>query len=110
MVAVVAAQVDLSVDRIMEALLVVELVARHGLRYLVGDHVDIRVIRGERAFDLRIGPLEEGGASNVVQDSDIPVVGSVVERLANDVRVEKARTEDIDCEYPRAQARPPERG
>jgi anti-sigma regulatory factor (Ser/Thr protein kinase) len=98
-IAVVAAQVDMSVERVMEALLVVELVARHSLRYLVGDHVMIRVTRGEAAFDLRVGPLEQGAARNVVQDTEIPVVGSVVERLADDVRAEKARAEDIDCEY-----------
>ena len=98
-VAVVAAQVDMSVERVMEALLVVELVARHGLRYLIGEHAKIRVTRGEGSLDLRLGPLEKGGARNVVQDSDVPVVGSVVERLADDVRVEKVRHGDIDCEY-----------
>ena len=98
-VAVVAAQVDMSVERVMEALLVVELVARHGLRHLVGDRVEIRVTRGERSFELRLGPLEEGGACRVVRDSEVPVVGSVVQRLADDVRIEKERVEAIDCEY-----------
>ncbi len=98
-VAVVAAQVDMSIERVMESLLVVELVARHGLRYLIGDHLHIRVTRGEGSFELRLGPLEEGGALNVVKDSDVAVVGSVIERLANDARLEKARAEDVDGEY-----------
>ncbi len=98
-VAVVAAQVDMSVERVMEALLVVELVARHGLRYLVGEHLKIRVIRGEGSFDLRLGPLEERGALRVVKDTDVPVIGSVVQRLTEDVRVEKVQAEGVDCEY-----------
>ncbi len=98
-VAVVAAQVDMSIERVMEALLVVELVARHGLRYLVGEHVKIRVTRDEGSFDLRLGPLEESGALRVVKDTDVPVVGSVIQRLSEDVRVEKAEAEGIDCEY-----------
>ena len=98
-VAVVAAQVDMSVDRVMESLLVVELVARHGLRYLVGDHAHVRLVRTEGAFDLRVGPFEEGGALAVVRDSEVPVIGSVVERLADDIQVERARVEDVDCEY-----------
>jgi anti-sigma regulatory factor (Ser/Thr protein kinase) len=98
-VAVVAAQVDMSVERVMEALLVVELAARHGLRYLVGEHVKIRVTRGEGSFDLRLGPLEENGALRVVKDTDVPVVGSVIQRLTEDVRVEKAQAEGINCEY-----------
>lgn len=97
--AVVGAQVDMSVERVMEALLVVELVARHGLRYLVGEHVQIRVIRGQGFFDLRVGPLEEGGGQNVVRDSDVPVVGSVVDRLADDVHVEQTKVDDVDCEF-----------
>jgi serine/threonine-protein kinase RsbW len=98
-VAVVAGQVDMSVERVMEALLVVELVARHSLRYLVGDHTDVRVVRTPGAFELRVGPLEQDGALAVVRDSEVPVVGSVVERLVDDVRVESARVEDVDCEY-----------
>jgi len=98
-VAVVAAQVDMSVERVMEALLVVELAARHGLRYLIGEHAEIRVTRGAACFDLRLGPLEGGGARRALEDSDVPVVGSVVERLADDVRVEQGRAHGIDCEY-----------
>ena len=98
-VAVVAAQVDMSVDRVMESLLVVELVARHGLRYLVGDHAEVRLVRTLGAFDLRVGPFEEGGAMAVVHDSEVPAIGSVVERLADDIGVERARVEEIDCEY-----------
>lgn len=98
-VAVVAAQVDMSVERVMETLLVVELVARHGLRYLVGDHVEIRVGRGDGAVSMRVGPLELGGASSVVRDSEVPVVGSVVERLADEVLIEEGRVDDLDCEY-----------
>ena len=98
-VAVVAAQVDMSVERVMESLLVVELVARHGLRYLVGDHADVRLVRTDGAFELRVGPLEENGALAVVRDTAVPVVGSVVERLADDIRVEHGRAENIDCEY-----------
>jgi serine/threonine-protein kinase RsbW len=98
-VAVVAAQEDMSVERVMESLLVVELVARHGLRYLVGDHVDVRVTRAAGAFELRVGPLEQSGALAVVRDSEVPAIGSVVERLADDVRVEQAEVDGVDCEY-----------
>ena len=87
-VAVVAAQVDMASDRVIEALLIAELVARHALRHLIGDRVRIEIERNGRAFELRVGPLEEGGGDAVVASSDVPVVGPVVERLANEVRVE----------------------
>jgi hypothetical protein len=89
----------MSVERVMESLLVVELVARHGLRYLVGDHVDVRVTREAGAFQLRVGPLEQSGALAVIRDSEVPAVGSVVERLADEVQVEQCSVDGVDCEY-----------
>ena len=100
LVAVVAAQADLPVDRMMEALLVVELVARNGLRHLVGDRARIRISpEDDGAFELRVGPLEERGADAIVADSEVPVVGPVVQRLADGLRVEHEQVEDADCEY-----------
>ena len=87
-VAVVAAQQDMPSDRMVEALLVAELVARNALRYLVGDHAEIGLTMTDGGFELSVGLLEPGGAQAVVDDSEVPVVGSVVERLVNDVRIE----------------------
>ena len=88
LVAVVAAQADLPSDRMVEALLVTELVARHALRHLVGDEIEITVDRSGYAFELWVGPLEVGGADQVVASTEIPAVGSVVERLSDGVRTE----------------------
>ena len=90
LVAVVAAQADLPTDRLVEALLIAEITARHALRHLIGEEIEIGLDRQGDAFELSVGPLEEGGAERVVADSEIPVVGSVVERLADGVRTEQA--------------------
>lgn len=81
LVAVVAAQLDLPSDRVVEALLVAELVARSGLRYLTGDTARVTISPADGGFELRVGPLEKGGAQSAVEDSDVPVVGRVLERL-----------------------------
>jgi len=99
LVAVVAAQADMPVDRMMEALHVAELLARHGLPRLVGDRVRIRIARDGDAFALRLGPLEEQGAAATVRDSEVPVVGSLLERLSDGVRVEHEPADGLDCEY-----------
>ena len=82
LVGVVAAQLDLPSDRVVEALLVAELVARNALRYLVGDTANVSIRPADGGFELRVGPLEDGGAQAAVDDSDVPVVGRVIERLA----------------------------
>lgn len=87
-VAVIAAQTEMPSDRLVEALLVVELAARHSRHYLVGKHIKLSLERLERGFDLRLGPLRPGGASALVHESELPVVGPVIERLSNGVAVE----------------------
>jgi len=99
LVAVVAAQADMPSDRLMEGLLVAELVARYGLRYLVGERVKIRVDRFGQGFELRVGPLEPGGAEAVVNESEVPGIGSVVERLADSVRTETEHVDGVEAEF-----------
>jgi len=88
LVAVVAAQRDMSSERVMEGLLLAELVARNALRYLIGDKVAVHIDLVGEGFELRVGPLEPGGAQAVIDDSEVPVIGSVLERLADEVRVD----------------------
>lgn len=84
--AMTGAQTDLTPDRIMEALLVVELIVRHAHGRLLGDKMEVRLDRLGHGFELRVGPLERDGAAAVVHDADVPVLGSLIERLADRVR------------------------
>ncbi len=88
LVAIVAAQLDMSSERVIEALLLAEVVARNALRYLIGEEAEVRIEHVGNGFELCVGPLEAGGGQAVVSDSEVPVVGSVVEALANSVSVE----------------------
>ena len=87
-VAVIAAQTDMPSDRLVESLLVVELAARHSRRYLVGEHIKLSIERLDRGFDLRLGPLVPEGALALVRESELPVVGPIIERLSDGVGVE----------------------
>lgn len=87
-VAVIAAQTDMPSDRLVESLLVVELAARHSRQYLVGEHIELSLDRLEHGFDLRLGPLVEDGALSLVGESELPVVGPVIERLSDGMAVE----------------------
>jgi serine/threonine-protein kinase RsbW len=87
-VAVIAAQTDMPSDRLVESLLVVELAARHSRHYLVGEHIQLSLERRDRGFDLRLGPLVPDGAFALVRESDLPVVGSVIERLSDAIAAE----------------------
>ena len=94
LVAVVAAQRDMPSDRLVEALLVAELVARNALRYLIGDRAQVSIGPSNGGFELRVGPLEAGGAEAAVSDSDVPVVGPVIARLADSTDTEPTNGEE----------------
>ena len=95
LVAVVAAQNDMPSDRVVEALLLAELVARNALRHLIGDRAQVSITSGELGFELRVGPLEKGGADAAVADSDVPVVGPVIERLSDATATEPVNSTEF---------------
>jgi len=82
-VAVIATQADMPVDRLVESLLAVELATRHAPAYLRGDRVQLTLERLPGGFDLRLGPLVPDGARALVNESELPVIGAVIERLSD---------------------------
>jgi hypothetical protein len=92
---VVAAQADLPSDRVVESLLAVELAARHAPSYVEGERVQLRLQRLAGGFELCIGPLVSDGASALVQESELPVIGPVIERFSDHL--------EFDCQEPEAE-------
>jgi anti-sigma regulatory factor (Ser/Thr protein kinase) len=82
---VVGAQADLSVDRLTEAALAGELLARHSAGYLDGDVLEVRMDRTQGALLFHTGPYVTGGAGTILAETEAPVVGRVVEKLADQV-------------------------
>jgi serine/threonine-protein kinase RsbW len=91
LVAVVAAQSDLPSDRIVESLLAVELAARHAPSYLQGQRVQLVLERLRGGFEMRIGPLVADGASALVSESELPVIGAVIERFSDEVEFDRSQ-------------------
>jgi serine/threonine-protein kinase RsbW len=92
-VAVIAAQTDMPADRFVESLLAVELAARHAPGYLTGDRVHLTLERLSGGFDFLLGPLVANGARALVHESELPVVGAVIERLSDEVSTERSELE-----------------
>lgn len=99
LVAVVAAQADMPVDRTLEALLVAEMVVRGALPRLVGERMEVAVEQTPEGIGLRLGPLEQDAAEATVRDSDVPAIGPVIARLADDVETERGELDGRGVEY-----------
>jgi len=87
-VAVIGAQTDMPSDRLLESLLAVEIATRHAPRYLVGDRIELSLERLTEGFELGLGPLVSDGARAVVQESELPVIGAVIDRLSDHIGIE----------------------
>lgn len=83
LVAMAAAQADLPPARVGEALLAAELIARHASGKVTGDRVDVALDRLADGIQLRVGPLPSDGATEILADTDVPMVGSLIARFAD---------------------------
>jgi serine/threonine-protein kinase RsbW len=88
-VGMLTARAQAPIDRLDEVLLLTDAVAAHGL-----GHVDdaqglgVHVRATETALTLAVGPLRADGASGLLRAADLPGVGNILERVADDVSVE----------------------
>jgi hypothetical protein len=88
LVMALAARVDLSVDRVADAQLVVEALVETISRRSPDGVLDVVLAAGPAGVDLSVGPLPAGGAAQVVADSAVPGVGVVLDRLVDQWGVE----------------------
>lgn len=86
-VAALAAQVDLPIDRVSDAQLIGAALVAAADRRGAGS-LEVELLTAERCVELRVGPLPAGAGGALVADSALPGVGVVLERLVDGWRVE----------------------
>jgi hypothetical protein len=87
-VSMVLARADWPVDRLDDALLVCDALCAHAPAYASDGRLTFSVQADEHAAELRVRDLAAGGATGLVRDAMLPVVGNVLERIADRVLVE----------------------
>jgi stage II sporulation protein AB (anti-sigma F factor) len=85
--AMIAARVDLSVDRVADVQVMGDL-----LGSAIADEVDkmvaLRISEHERGLVIKVGPFSKDEASKVVERCQLPALGNVFDSLADEWRVE----------------------
>lgn len=82
-----ASRAELPFDRLNDAVLVADAIAARAPAFTVADRLPVSVQSGGGRLEIRIGPLRPGGARCVIDGAALPGVGSVIERLADAVRI-----------------------
>lgn len=93
-VGMLAARVDLPLDRLDDAMLVADLIAARASAHVRGDDVKVGFEPGDRSLVLVIGPLAPGGGQALIVDAAVPGVGNVIEQLADELTVEPDGTDE----------------
>jgi len=93
-VSLVAARADFSIDRLSDAQIVSDAIAGAAAAHLLDGTLSIAIDEHERGFDLRVGSFASGGAQRVIDDTELPGLGSLLERLTDTISVEEAGVTD----------------
>jgi serine/threonine-protein kinase RsbW len=88
--AMLAARADFPLDRLADAVLVSDAIAAHAAEYMVRDDIGVAITDGDGSLDFRVGPLREGGAQGLLSELEVPGLGGSLERLVDDVSVERS--------------------
>jgi hypothetical protein len=87
LVSAAAARADLPVDRLVNALTVVDALVHASDSVLVGSR-EVSISIGDRELALRVDGLLDGQAESLRDAGAVPGVGNVFERTASDVSIE----------------------
>ena len=93
--AALAARHEITVDRLSDAMLLSDAISAGAPRGFDDGHVSLSIADRAEGVELRVGPMEDGGAEQLRASLALPDVGGSLEALADEVRVEQ----DDDGEF-----------
>jgi hypothetical protein len=84
-VGMLAARAQCPIDRLDDAILLTDAVAAHAPVHARNSHVCVVVAADDERLELRVAELRPDGAEQLLADGDLPGVGNVFDRVADDV-------------------------
>jgi serine/threonine-protein kinase RsbW len=87
--AVLAARTDFPVDRLTDTMLLADALAANAATGFEDGTVRMVLEDGDGTIDVRVGPMQEGGAEQLRSELEIPGLGATLEKLADDVSVDQ---------------------
>jgi hypothetical protein len=87
-VSMVLARADWPMNRLDDAMLVCDALCAHAPAHTSDGRLTFSVQANEREAELRVHDLTDDGASGLARDAMLPVVGNLLEHIADRVSVE----------------------
>jgi hypothetical protein len=98
-VSMVLARADCPVNRLDDAMILCDALSAHAPAHAHDGHIAFTVATDSQGIELRVGELAEQGASKLLADAAVPGVGNVLERLSDELRIERS-AEPHSAEHP----------
>ncbi len=86
--AAIASQADIDLDRLGDLDVVISTLSQSAHRFTFDGRVRFALQPGPRVVVVRVGPLKVGGADGLRLATVVPGVGPILDRLADDIRVD----------------------
>jgi serine/threonine-protein kinase RsbW len=90
-----AARHEITIDRISDAMLLSDQISAAAPAGFADGHVRLSIADRPEGVELKVGPMDSGGAANLRESLSLPDIGGSLETLADEVRTES----DGDGEY-----------
>ncbi len=90
-----AARREITVDRLSDAMLLSDAISAGAPQGFKDGHVVLSIADRSEGVELRVGPMEDGGAERLRASLDLPELGGSLASLADELRVE----EDSEGEF-----------
>jgi anti-sigma regulatory factor (Ser/Thr protein kinase) len=87
--AALAARHEITVDRISDAMLLSDAISAGAPKVFKDGQVCFSIADGAGGVELRIGPMDSGGAERLRGTLELPELGGSIEALADEMRVEQ---------------------
>jgi hypothetical protein len=89
-VSIVLARANCPMDRMDDAMLICDALSAHAPMHATDGHLAFSVSVRSGQFELRVGELSAQAARKLVEAAVLPGVGSVLERMTDELRIEPA--------------------
>ncbi len=94
LVGALAARRDVSVERVADAVLVTDAISVAAPGRFADGCVRLGLEETDEGLELRLGPMEKGGASAIRKELEVPEVGGSLEALADELAIDESEEGD----------------
>jgi len=94
LVGVLAARRDISVERVADAVLVTDAISAAAPGRFADGCVRLGLDETDEGLELRLGPMEKGGAGEIRRELEVPAVGGSLEALADELAIDESADGD----------------